>query len=47
MGIVKPETVINTLNATANSNMDKLTVMMQQFFGVTPMMLDMTILMME
>jgi len=47
MGIVKPEIVINTLTATANSNMDKLTVMMQQFFRVTPMMLATTILMME
>jgi hypothetical protein len=47
MGIVKPEIVINILTATANSNMDKLTVMMQQFFGVTPMMLATTILMME
>jgi len=34
MAIVTPEIVINTLTATANSNMDKLTVMMQQFFGV-------------
>jgi len=34
MGIVKPEIVINTLTAMANSNMNKLPVMMQQFFGV-------------
>ena len=47
MGIVKPGTVINILTSMANSNMDKLTVMMQQFFGVTPMMLATTIPMMD
>jgi hypothetical protein len=47
MGIVKPGIAINTLISMANSNMDKLTVMMQQFFGVTSMMVAMTILTMD
>lgn len=46
-GIVKLWIVISTLTSMANSNMDKLTVIMQQFFGVTPMMLATTILMMD
>jgi hypothetical protein len=47
MGIVKPGTVINTLTSVANSNMDKLTVMLQEGFGVAPIMLAMTIRMMD
>jgi hypothetical protein len=47
MGIVKPGIVIKTLTSVENSNMDKLTVMMQDVFGVAPIMLPMTMPMMD
>lgn len=45
--LVKPGTVIDTLTSMANSNMDKLTAMIQQFLGLAPMMLTTTIFMMD